>query len=100
MSITVNLISERENIIHEFLTKFFEKDMLADAYTSEWSYILPNPLDAINIISAVMDNSIDATLDIWVSFDPNVFLKVKQDNYNEIIRYILERFSKIAWYYE
>ena len=94
MSITVNLISERENIIHEFLTKFFEKDMLADAYTSEWSYILPNPLDAINIISAVMDNSLENDLTVWVSFDPNIFLKVKTDNYNEIIKYILGRFTK------
>jgi len=100
MEITLNLVSEKKNAINNFLTKYFEKDMLTDENTAEWSYILKNPLDAVNIISAVMDNSIDATLDIWVSFDPNVFLKIKQDNYNEIIRYILERFSKIAWYYE
>jgi len=96
MSITVNLISEKHNIINEFLTKYFEKDMQADSSTAEWSYILPNPLDAINIISAVMDNSLENDLTIWVSFDPNVFLKVKNDNYNDIIKYILERFTKTA----
>ena len=96
MSITINLVSEKNNAINEFLTKFFEKDMLTDEYTSEWSYILPNPLDAANIISAVIDNSLENDLDVWISFDPNVFIKVKQDNYNEIIRYIFERFSKIA----
>lgn len=96
MSVTINLVSEKENSINEFLTTFFEKDMLTDTSTTEWSYILPNPLDAVNIISAVMDNSLESDLTVWVSFDPNVFLKVKTDNYNEIIKYIFERFSKIA----
>ena len=35
-------------------------------------------------------------LTVWISFDPSVFIKVKTDNYDEIIRYILERFSKTA----
>lgn len=96
MSITLNLVSEKNNAINDFLTKFFEKNMLTDAHTAEWSYILPNPLDAVNIISAVMDNSLEDVLTIWVSFDPNIFIKVKSDNYDEIIKYILERFSKIA----
>ena len=93
---TINLVSEKKDAINDFLTKFFEKDMLTDSFTTEWSYILPDPLDSINIISAVMDNSLENTLEIWVSFDPNVFIKVKPDNYDEIIKYILERFSKIA----
>lgn len=96
MGITINLVSEKENAINNFLTKFFEKDMLTDKNTTEWSYILPIPLDAINIISAVMDNNLEDNLTVWVSFDPNVFIKIRKDNYNDIIRYILERFSKTA----
>ena len=85
MSLTINLVSEKNNVINDFLTKFFEKDMLTDEFTSEWSYILKNPLDAVNIISAVMDNSLESDLTVWISFDPNIFLKVRTDNYNEII---------------
>lgn len=96
MGITINLLSEKENSINNFLTKFFEKDMQADKDTAEWSYVLPIPLDAINIISAVMDNNLEDDLTVWVSFDPNVFIKIRKDNYNDIIRYILERFSKTA----
>lgn len=96
MGITINLVSEKENAINNFLTKYFEKDMLTDKNTAEWSYVLPIPLDAVNIISAVMDNNLEENLTVWVSFDPNVFIKIRQDNYNDIIRYILERFSKIA----
>ena len=96
MAVTLNLISEKNNVINDFLTTFFEKNMLTDATTAEWSYVLRNPLDAINIISAVMDNSLEDNLTVWISFDPTVFIKVKADNYDEIIRYILERFSKTA----
>lgn len=96
MGITINLVSETENAINDFLTTFFEKDMQADKNTAEWSYVLPEPLDAINIISAVMDNNLEDILTVWVSFDPNVFIKIKMDNYNDIIRYILERFSQTA----
>ena len=96
MAITINLVSDKKNMINEFLTKYFEKDMLTDANTLEWSYVLKDPLDAVNIISAVMDNSLENDLIAWISFDPNIFIKVKSDNYDEIIRYILERFSKIA----
>ena len=95
MAIVLNLISEKENIIQDFLESYFEKDMLADAQTYEWSYPLPEPLDAINIISAVLDNNLK-DLTLWISFDPNVFLKVKSDNYNDIIKYIIERFSKAS----
>ena len=96
MGITINLVSEKRNAINTFLLNFFEKDMMTDENTTEWSYILPNPLDSVNIISAVMDNSLENNLTVWVSFDPNVFIKIKKENYNEIIKYILERFSKIA----
>ena len=95
MAIVLNLISEKQNVIQNFLESYFEKDMLADAQTYEWSYTLPEPLDAINIISAVLDNNL-TDLALWISFDPNVVLKVKTDNYNDIIRYIAERFSKAS----
>jgi len=95
MAIVLNLISEKKYIIQNFLESYFEKDMLADAQTYEWSYTLSEPLDAINIISAVLDNNL-RDLEVWISFDPNVFLKVKSDNYNDIIKYIVERFSKAS----
>ena len=40
MAITVNLVSEKKNMINNFLSAFFEKDMLTDENTLEWSYTL------------------------------------------------------------
>ena len=96
MSITLNLVSEKKNVINEFLSTFFEKDMLTDESTLEWSYTLPHPLNAIELISAINDNYDESTIACWISFDPNVFIKVKENNINDIIKYILNRFSKTS----
>jgi len=93
MSVTINLISEQENLINTFLTKYFEKDMMTDNETLEWSYTLPNPLDAATIIGSLMDSNLSEAITPWISFDENVFVKVKEDNYNDIIKYIFQRFN-------
>lgn len=95
MAVTINLISESENTINTFLNKYFEKDMMTDNETYEWSYTLPNPLDAANLISSIMDNNLSENITPWISFDENVFVKVKNDNYNDIIKYILQRFNQV-----
>lgn len=94
MAVTINLISESGSTINTFLNKYFEKDMMTDDETYEWSYTLQNPLDAINLISSIMDNNLSENITPWISFDENVFVKVKNDNYNDIIKYILQRFNE------
>lgn len=96
MAITLNIISEKKAIINDFLTTFFEKDMLTDENTLEWSYTLSNPLSSIELISAIIDNYNENDITCWISLDPNVFVKVKEDNCNDIIKYILHRFSKTS----
>lgn len=96
MAITVNLVSEKKNIINDFLLTYFEKNMLTDENTLEWSYTLSNPLNSIELVSAITDNYNENDLTCWISLDPNVFVKVKEDNCNDIIKYILHRFSKTS----
>lgn len=96
MAITLNLVSEKKSIINKFLTAFFEKDMLTDENTLEWSYTLKEPLKAVELISAVTDNYDENTIACWISMDPNVFIRVKNDNCNDIIKYLISRFSKTS----
>jgi len=93
MAVTINLVSEQENKINTFLTKYFEKDMMTDNTTYEWSYTLPNPLDAANLIGSLMDSQLSEYITSWISFDENIFIKVKESNYNDIIKYIFDRFK-------
>ena len=96
MAITVNLVSEKKNMINNFLSAFFEKDMLTDENTLEWSYTLTDSLSSIELVSAITDNYNENDITCWISLDTNVFVKVKEDNGNDIIKYILHRFSKIS----
>ena len=72
MAITVNLVSEKKNMINDFLLAFFEKDMLTDENTLEWSYTLTDPLSSIELVSAITDNYNENDITCWISLDTNV----------------------------
>ena len=56
--------------------------------------ILPGDLESIDLISCLMDNiDLYPSLNLWISFDPNLFIKVKEDNYENLIKYIANRYS-------
>ena len=93
MAVTINLISEEENLINTFLTKYFEKDMMTDNETFEWSYTMQNPLDAATLIGSLLDSTLSNSITTWISFDENIFIKVKDDNVNDIIKYMFNRFN-------
>jgi hypothetical protein len=94
MAINISLVSEQNNVINNFLSSFFDNKITADADTYEWDYYLHNDLDSINLISCLMDNiELYPSLNLWVSFDPNLFIKVKEDNYENLIKYIANRYS-------
>lgn len=96
MDIIINLISEEDNAVNDFLTKFFEKDMMTDMLTCEWSYTFSSPLSAVNLISSLMDSAFSSKIEAWISLDPNVFIKIREDNYNDIIKYIIDRFKEAS----
>jgi hypothetical protein len=65
---------------------------MTDSETFEWSYTLPNPLDAATLIGSLMDSDLSEDNTPWISFDENVFVKIKNDNVNDVIKYIFNRF--------
>ena len=94
MAVGISLVSEQNNVINNFLTNFFDNKIKADSDTYEWDYYLKNDLESIDLISCLMDNiDMYPTLNLWVSFDPNLFIKVKEDNYENLIKYIANRYS-------
>ena len=94
MAIGISLVSEQNNVINQFLTNFFDNKITTDSDTYEWDYSLKNDLESIDLISCLMDNiDLYPSLNLWVSFDPNLFIKVKEDNYENLIKYIANRYS-------
>lgn len=94
MAVNISLVSEQTNVINKFLTSFFDNKITTENDTYEWDYSLKNDLESIDLISCLMDNiDLYPSLNLWISFDPNLFIKVKEDNYENLIKYIANRYS-------
>lgn len=94
MAINISLVSEEYNAINQFISNFSDNKITVDQDTYEWDYTLTNNLEAIDLVSSLMDNTeLYSSITLWVSFDPNLFIKIKEDNYENIIQYIANRYA-------
>lgn len=64
----------------------------ADFYCLETTVAYENPVEMADIIGAYSENIEDFQLTMWISLDENVLIFINQDNADEIIRYLYERY--------
>ena len=93
MQTIVKLYSIVPNEIERFLKHFFKNDEFQlNENCKQWQKSYPNPIEMADIIGTYVENIDDYNLTMWVSLDSGVFIKVTQDNSDELIRYLYERF--------
>ncbi|MCX8131639.1 MAG: hypothetical protein N3I35_16290 [Clostridia bacterium] len=92
MSIAVNLWSKRTGEIKRFLESYYEKNIIMDDDVDQWIYIYNKPLDAIDMISAVMDNNDKYEICMCIQVDKGDLHPVTYENHNDIIKGILYLF--------
>jgi len=85
------LFSENSNEINNFLNKFYSNKSDHGASNS-WQKEFPNPVEITEFIAAFADNSNSFNLTMWISLDKDVFIKISPSNYNNIIKYLFERY--------
>lgn len=51
-----------------------------------------NPIELAEIIGTFIDNSDDYFLNMWICIDKDVFIQITEDNADDIIKYLYERF--------
>lgn len=91
MVATVTLFSYKNNEIHNFLSKFYNSNIgIKDPLS--WRKEFANPIEISEIVAAFADNSSSFNLNMWVSLDKNVFIKVSPSNANHVIKYLFERY--------
>ncbi len=91
MIATVNLFSNKKGELNRFLSSFYNTNIdLED--NLKWEKEYQNPIELAEIIGIFTDNSDDFLLNMWVCLDKNVFVNVTNDNADQIIRYLYERF--------
>ena len=93
MQAVVRLYSVLSGEIKRFLLHFYDdSNLVVEDNLKEWQKDYPNQIEMVDIIGAYVENVDDFNLSMWVSLDEGVFIKVTEDNGDELIRYLYERF--------
>ena len=92
MAIVVNLWSKRTGEIRKFLERYYEKEIDMDEDVEQWAYIYNKPLNAIDIISALVDNSDKYQISLYIQVDRGRLHHITKENHNDIIKDILYLF--------
>ena len=91
MSVTVHLYSQKKGELNKFLSRFYNTNFDMENRLS-WEKKYANPIELADIVGTFIDNYEDYALRMWICLDKNVFVHVTQENANDIIKYLYERF--------
>ncbi len=86
MSITVSLWADKTGVIKEFLEKYYQKNINMDDNVGKWLNIYKKPLEAVDMISAVIDNSDKYKISVYIQVDEGNLHHVTEENHNSIIK--------------
>ena len=89
--VTVNLFSEIEGEVNKFLSHFYNTNLDLDS-ALKWNKEYNNPIEMAEIIGTYVDNIENFSLNMWISLDKDIYLHVTEQNANDIIKYLYERF--------
>ena len=91
MSVIVNLYSKKDKEIARFL-KSYTKQQIKNKNILEWKKEFKNPIELADIIGVFIDNNDVFDINMWVSLDKDFFINVTNNNADQIIRYLFERY--------
>lgn len=90
MSISISLWSTLQGEIQRFLSSYYQKDIQRDEECSSWIHDFSNPLETIDLISALMDNLHKYKVAMYIHMDNGYLHKITEENYNDIIKDLIE----------
>lgn len=87
----VNIVSNKKGEIESFLSRFYNTSIdLDDSFFWKKEYV--NPVEISEIIGIYIDNSDDFSISMWICLDSNIYIRVNDENADELIKYIFERY--------
>lgn len=91
MNAIVKLYSNKSGEILEFLKHFLKNDIniVNDLL---WQKEYENPIEMVDLITALIENQEDYNINMWISLDKDVFINITKNNADEVIRYLFERY--------
>lgn len=95
MYTSVKLYSDKKNEISRFLNSFYNFDKNIHNIENvdlEWENIYQNPIEIVDIIGTFIENNYKYKINMWICMDDDVYINVTDQNADELIRYLYERF--------
>lgn len=87
----VNLYSDKKGEISKFLSNFYNKEINLEN-DLKWENKYNNSIEIADIVGTFIDNNDKYKINMWISLDEGTFINVTDDNADNIIRYLYERF--------
>ena len=85
---TLNLYCKDQNELSTFLERFYNKKI----EKSIENITFDNPIEMIDLISAIIDSNDKYNISAWINLDEDIFIKISNSNLNDIIKYLYERY--------
>ena len=92
METIVRLYSSKRNEINSFLNSFFNTKNNDFLNLLEWEKKYQNPVEIAEIIGTFIDNNDKYSINMWISLDEGLFININDENADQVIRYIYERY--------
>lgn len=86
MSVTLSMWSTKRGEIQRFLHSYYQKDYESESNSRRWVIDFINPLDSIDMISALMDNIENFDVTLYIHMENGFLYKITEENYNDVIR--------------
>lgn len=86
MAIAVNLWTNKKGVLKEFLQKYYQKEVDLEEDVEQWIYVYRSPLEAVDMISVVIDNNNKYELSMCIQIDDYDVHTVTYENHNDIIK--------------
>ena len=89
--VSINLYSENSQELANFLSSFYNSNFDINNSLS-WEHSYNNPIEVAEIIGVFADNFSDFKIMMWVSLDKGVYIHVTDENADNLIKYLFERY--------
>ena len=88
----IKLYSNEEGYIANFLESFYQQS-ISLPHPLEWEKSFSNPIQLADMIGVFIENDgFSSSISMWVSIDEGLFIHISEDNADDFIRYLYERY--------
>ena len=88
----IKLYSDKKGEILKFLNKFYRRLIPSIENDLLWEKEYDNPIEIADMVGVLIGNNEDYKINIWISLGKGLFININDNNINDVIKYLYERY--------